>query len=146
MKRAGSLLKPFVKELGIEEGVKLEEIRRRWNTLFRKPLSSHLFPALLSRGELLIAVDSSVWLQEVKFFTGEVVKRLGPFGVKSVRFKIGSPSKHTGRHAPQKKPRALTAEEVSFVESTVSAMQDERLRDTIRNAVSRSIQAGRTKT
>jgi hypothetical protein len=148
VKRAGSLLAGVISGLDIEDGVTLEEIRRRWDTLFRQPLPTHMAPFLLSHGELLIAVDSPVWLQELRFRQDDILKKLSPFRIKSVRFKIGKISGHvssTARHsASRKKSGTLNAEEESLIEDTVSGVYDSELRETIRSAIRKSILCGKT--
>lgn len=149
MKRADSLLAGVFRELGIEDGVKLGEIRRRWNSLFRKPLPSHMAPALLSRGELLIVVDSPVWLQELRFRQDDILRKLRPFRVEAVRFKLGKVSLNVSsdaqRRALQKKPGILDGGELSLVEDMVSSVDDAELRETIRSAIGKAILAGKTK-
>ena len=63
MKKAEAVLGPMLKRLGIESGVKLERVRKDWNDIFDHDLVSHMYPALLKEGELLLNVDSPVWMQ-----------------------------------------------------------------------------------
>jgi len=149
VKRAGSLLTGVIRDLDIEDGVTLEEIRRRWDTLFRQPVPSHMAPFLLSHGELLIAVDSPVWLQELRFRQDDILRKLSPFRIKSVRFKLGKISRQVSLaardSASRKKSGTLNAEEESLIDDTVSIVDDEELRGTIRSAIRQSILAGKTK-
>lgn len=149
MKRADSLLSGVFRELGIEDGVKLGEMRRRWNSLFRKPLPFHMSPALLSRGELLIVVDSPVWLQELRFRQDDILRKLRPFRVEAVRFKLGKVSLNASSdvqpRAQQKKSRTLDGGELSLIEDTVLPVDDAELRETIRSAIGKAILAGKTK-
>ena len=94
MKRADSLLSPFIRELGIEDGVKLAEIKRNWCNLFNKPLSYHMSPLILSKGEILLNVDSPVWLQEITFYKEDIIKKMSSYGVKAIRFRLGKVSRN----------------------------------------------------
>ncbi len=49
----------------------------------------HMSPSLLARGELLLTVDSPVWLQELNFFRGDILRKLSSYGVSAIRFRIG---------------------------------------------------------
>jgi hypothetical protein len=149
VKRAGLLLTGVIRDLDIEDGVTLEEIRRRWDTLFRQPIPSHTAPFLLSHGELLIAVDSPVWLQELRFRQDDILRKLSPFRIKSVRFKLGKISRNVSSaaraSAPRKKSGTLNTEEETLIEDTVSGVDDSELRETIRSAIRKSVLCGKIK-
>lgn len=108
-----------------------------------------MVPALLSRGELLIVVDSPVWLQELRFRQDDIVRKLRPFRVEAVRFKLGKVSLNVSsdalHRAPQKKARILDSGELSLIENTVSPVDNTELRETIRSAIGKAILAGKTK-
>lgn len=150
MKRADTLLTPFLKNSGIQDGVKLSAMRAQWHHLFSKPLSYHILPFRFSQGELLLNVDSHVWLQELNFLKRDIVKKLAPYGVRTVRFRIGKtqrePESRVG-NGDVKKPtyRQLTSTELSYIEETVSGLPDEELRRTVRTILEKAIATGRTK-
>lgn len=141
MKRADSLLKPLVRDLGIEDGIRLSQIKRHWYTLFHKPLSHHMSPSFLSGNELLLTVDSPVWLQELKFYQGDIITKLALYEVKTVRFRLGrvnaAENAETGREGGKAKP--LTAHDRSFIEDTVSTIEDEELREVVKKAMGKAI-------
>jgi hypothetical protein len=152
MKRVASLLSPFIKELGIADGVKLSEIKRDWYVLFQKPLSLHMYPSVLSKGELLLNADSPVWLQELNFFRVEILKKLGPYDVKTVRFRLGrvsadiKPEDRSGATAREKpKEKTLTAEEQAFIQQTVLKINDNALRVAVKTAIEKAVTCRRTK-
>jgi hypothetical protein len=141
VKRADSLLKPLVRDLGIEDGIRLSQIKRHWHTLFHKPLSHHMSPSFLSGNELLLTVDSPVWLQELKFYQGDIITKLALYEVKTVRFRLGrvnaAENAETGREGGKAKP--LTAHDRSFIEDTVSTIEDEELREVVKKAMGKAI-------
>jgi predicted nucleic acid-binding Zn ribbon protein len=77
----------LARELGLESGLRLERMRARWDTIFGEPMALHAYPISLSEGELLIGVDSPVWLQELSFRKAALVEKLSEFGVSAIRLK-----------------------------------------------------------
>ena len=144
MKRADSVLIPFIRELGIEDGVKLAEIRRNWYNLFDKPLSYHMSPLILSKGEILLNVDSPVWLQELTFYKEDIIKKMSSYGVKTVRFRLGrvSTKVKSGIQGQKSRVKQLTTEELSYIEETVSKINDEKLKETVQKAMKKSFATG----
>ncbi len=146
MKRVGTLLPPLLKELGLEEAARFERIRKEWSTVFREPLSLHMSPSALKNGELLIAVDSPVWLQQVSLFRADIVKKVSPFGVKDVRFRIGRAGRMGGRREDtaqtlsRKKP-SLGADALREIDDTVSGLKDTGVREIVRRAMEQSFRS-----
>lgn len=104
-------------------------------------------PCTLSHGEILLNVDSPVWLQELQYYKKEVLGKLRPYGITSMRFKIGRVSSTISRDKRHEEARfkTLTAEEISLVEDTVSQIDDEELRETLQKAMKRSLSARKVK-
>ncbi|MCL0036771.1 DUF721 domain-containing protein [Thermodesulfovibrionales bacterium] len=70
----------------MEERVKLELMRKEWNNLFSGPLSVHTYPVELKDKELLINVDSPVWLGQLKFFKQDIIGKLHSYNIKEISF------------------------------------------------------------
>jgi hypothetical protein len=145
VKKADSLLIPLIKELGIEDSVRLAEIKNNWHNIFNKPLSYHMSPSMLSKGEILLNVDSPVWLQELKFYKEDIIKKMGSYGVKAVRFRLGRVSTKSEARSQKSKARSLTHEELSYIEDTVSKISGEALRETVIRTIEKALISGRTK-
>jgi len=145
VKRADSLLLPIIKELGINDGVRLAEIKRNWYNLFGKPLSYHMAPSMLSKDEILLNVDSPVWLQELNFCKEDIIKKMSSYGVRAVRFKLGRVSTKSEVRSQKSEARSLTHEELSYIEDTVSKISGEALRETVRRTIEKAFISGRTK-
>jgi hypothetical protein len=147
VRKVGSLCAPFIRELGIQDAVRLAAVKRDWDTIFSKPLSSHMSPCSLSHGEILLNVDSPVWLQELQYYKKEILGNLRPYGITSMRFKIGRVSQNMSQDKRHKesKFKTLTEEEISLVEDTVSRIDDEELRVTLQKAMKRSLSARKVK-
>ena len=147
MRRADSLLKPYIKDLGIGDGIRLSEMRRSWNVLFQGPLAGHTFPSLLSGGELLLTVDSPVWLQELNFCRDMIIKKLESYGVRTIRFRLGRVSAKAKSEAvgQKQKTKRLTGTEQDFIQETVDKIPDEGLRETFKATMEKAIVSGKTK-
>ncbi len=141
MFRVDLILNRFIENNGIHESIRLLEMKKDWNKLFAKPLSLHMFPSVLSEGNLIINVDSNIWLQELNFYKDEIIKKLHPYGVKNVRFRLGKILKQTksGFKSQKIKNYSLPPEELSYIEEILSFVNDSELREKIRNAMIKSI-------
>jgi hypothetical protein len=141
VKRIGPLISPIIKGCGLEEAVRFEEIKSEWATLFREPLSLHMCPSHLKNGELLITVDSPVWLQQLTFFKEEITKNVSPFGVTRVRFKVGRVTHQhhaQGSRTQRQTGPSLESSDVKEIEDTIATLPDNDLRDSLRKAMGKS--------
>jgi Dna[CI] antecedent, DciA len=141
VEKAGPLLSPLLRRLGIDEDVRLQRIRNDWPTLFDKPLSMHMSPSKLFEGDLLLSVDSPVWMQQLGFCKKEILNKLAAYGVKDVRFRIGriSQKQKSGRVASALTPSELSTEENLFISGVVSGIDDETIRESICKAMEKSL-------
>lgn len=147
MKRVVDLLLPLVKDLGIEDNIRLTEIKKSWYSLFKDPLSSHMWPSKLSEGEILLNVDSPVWLQELNYYKEDIIKKLNSYGIKEVRFRLGRVSTRTMSEVKSQKSkvRRFSTEEISYIDNAVSEITDPELRETVRRAIEKAIASNKTK-
>lgn len=145
VKRADVLLKPLINDLGIIDGIRLAQIKSHWHTLFQKPLAYHMSPSTLSGSELLLNVDSPVWLQELKFYQGDIIKKLAQYQVKTVRFRLGRVNAISNQEGEESrlKGKSLTAHDLTFIEETVSPVEDEDLKEVISKALAKAMTAGK---
>ena len=143
MERAESLLTPLLKRLGIDEDVRLIRIKNDWQRIFDKPLALHMSPSRLLEGELLLNVDSPIWMQQLNFCRNEILCKLKKYGVRDLRLRVGKVSwKTRDLEGPETlKIKELPAEEVTFLNQLVSAVSDNELKGAIRNAAERSFRA-----
>jgi len=146
VKKVGALIPRLLKELGLEEAARFERIKKEWSTAFREPLSLHMAPSALKNGELLIAVDSPVWLQQISLFKADIMKNVSPFGVKEVRFRIGligrmsEKKKETAEIRLQEKP-SLGRDALREIDESVSGLKDIGLRENVRRAMEQSFRS-----
>jgi len=139
VKRADSLLAPLIKRLKIEDGVRLGHIKEEWPDIFEKPISLHMSPASLKEGELLINVDSPVWLQQLSFYKETIIKKLHGFGVNTIRFRIGRVLLQTKQDKTISETKPLTENDHYYIKETVSSIPDQELKDRIKRAIEKSI-------
>ncbi len=139
MEKAGSLLGPVVRRLGIESGVRLAQIKNDWLTLFEKPVSLHMSPSRLTEGELLLNVDSPIWIQQLNFFRKEILKKLSRYGVREIRFRIGRVSPVKAREETSPRPSELSSEDARFIECLVDRIGDTELKNAVRAAARKSL-------
>jgi hypothetical protein len=146
MKRADSLLRSLISDLGIEDAVRLDEIKRNWNTLFREPLSFHMTPAAFSRKELLIVVDSPVWLQELKFYKEDIMKKLKLYGVAAIKFRLGRvPTQRSKSAGRKQEARKITENGHVFIREAVAGIGDKDLKKSLTVVLEKALSSGRTK-
>lgn len=145
MERVGAILLSAVSGLGLEERMVLESLRRQWHLLFGEPLSRHIFPADLKDSELLVNVDSPVWLQQLKFFKSEMTAKLKPYHVKEVRLRLGRVQwshRQKGLSRDQgeiRRLKALTESDAIWIEGALKPVEDSDLKESIKRTIERSI-------
>lgn len=144
MRKVSTLIPRLLKELGLEEAARFERIRKEWSAIFREPLSLHMSPSTLKNGELLIAVDSPAWLQQISLFKPDITKKLNAYGVTDVRFRIGRIAKPAGgtRRANEDRPKerpSLGRDALREIDETVSGLKDGGLRENVRRAMEQSL-------
>lgn len=147
VKKLGSLISPFIREFGLEEAIRFGAIKREWGNIFSEPLSVHMSPARLKNGELLVNVDSPLWLQQLTFLKAQVIVKLSPFGVKELRFMLGrvTPVQREKIQSFRTKPRPLKSEAVQQIEDTIAGAEDVALKESIRKAMEKALADRRTK-
>lgn len=138
MKKVNSLIAPIISNLGMEEAVKLGHLRAKWSDIFERPVLLHISPASYREGELLINVDSPIWMQQLGFYKEDITKKLSGFGVNRVRFRLGKVFR-LGKSESFSEKKQLTADDLSYINDIVSSVRDEELRNSIKKAMERSL-------
>jgi hypothetical protein len=138
MERAGSALGPLVKDLGLEDALRLYRIKEAWKEALGEPLALHTAPASLKRGLLHINADTPAWLQQAGYFREKILEKLKRFGVSDIRVKLGrvAPEKPR-RRAPEED--AFTEPDPALIEGLLSPIRDEGLRESIRGAARKGL-------
>lgn len=81
------LIAPFLKTLRLEETRDVNHLQERWETTLGKGVAAHTRPGSLHNGELVVFVDSSPWLSELKRYASrEMLANLQKaFGKETIR-------------------------------------------------------------
>jgi predicted nucleic acid-binding Zn ribbon protein len=93
-KSSGSVLPTVLKDLGLERRLAERAILKVWHDLIDPDIIAHAHPTGLRKGTLFVAVDNSVWLDEiVRYRRREILERLQhSFGrdlIQRISFRIG---------------------------------------------------------
>ena len=138
VKKLSGVLSPLLTHLGIDEAVRFEGMKEEWARLFGEPLSLHMWPSSLKRGELLIHVDSPLWLHQLSFLKADILKKLHHFNVREIRFRLGRIG-HLAKIRPSLDPEPeeppLDMDSLRYIEETTDGIQDPELRDCVRKAM-----------
>ena len=137
------LLNSLFRNLGISDRIRLEALRRQWQTIFAGPLSMHTAPVELKASKLVVAVDSPAWLQHLKFLNKEILDKIASHDIRSIQLRLGSVRVDSERQIPDKKAsladfRELTDDDRAAIDSAVSGIEDDELKDVIRQTMEKA--------
>lgn len=87
------LIAPFLKTLRLEETRDVNHLQERWEATLGKGVAAHTRPGSLHNGELVVYVDSSPWLSELKRYASKEMlanlqKAFGKENIRSVRLQL----------------------------------------------------------
>lgn len=87
------LIAPILKSLRLEETRSINHLHDRWEATMGKPVAAHTRPGILNNGELVVYVDSSPWLSELKRYAAREMlanlqKAFGKDAIRSVRLQL----------------------------------------------------------
>lgn len=87
------LIAPFLKTLRLEEARDVNHLQERWEATLGKGVAAHTRPGSLHNGELVVYVDSSPWLSELKRYASREMlanlqKAFGKEHIRAVRLQI----------------------------------------------------------
>ncbi|MGE5238179.1 MAG: DUF721 domain-containing protein [Chloroflexota bacterium] len=148
MEKLESILLSSFENLALRERISFDCLRRSWHTVCGEPLSLHTFPVDLRGGSLTVNVDSSPWLQQVRFLKKDLEEKLRDFQVKEIRFRLGRVAwKRQNEPGRKEVARGLSDEELSdadreWLQATLLSVRDEDLRDLLRRTIARTIPKG----
>ncbi|MFN3739585.1 MAG: DUF721 domain-containing protein [Thermodesulfovibrionales bacterium] len=140
LKELGSTIEGLYKDLGLSEKFILGCIKNKWPQIVGEGLSIHSEPFSINNGELLIKVSSHLWAEELRFHSDSIVEKLKPYKVKTVKFRIGKITSENRNRPSIVEPLSQPPAELSgFIESCVCCIDDEKLRESIKKAMRRSL-------
>lgn len=141
-KPLGATIEALYKGLGLRDEFILGVLKRRWPELVGEDLVRNSEPQSINDNELVIKVSSPAWAEEMKCYLDEILKRLRPYNIERVRFRIGRINPGILSVAPED-PEKLCSERnekvKEFVRASVSCIKDEILRTSVERAMMRSL-------
>jgi hypothetical protein len=138
MQRAGNILKKFIRDYGLEAGLKLPGIRRLWASLVGQPIATHSFPDTVSGTTLFVIVDTPQWMHHLSFYKHEIIEKLSSHDIKDIRFKIGKLPPPTDGTI-EVVDSHLTEEDAEYIRNTVEIIKDKDLKKKFRSWLTRSL-------
>jgi len=89
----GSVIPGVMKRLGLEVDAWLQELGEEWGTLVGAGVARHARPGRVQKNNLVVFVDSSVWLNELARYgkdelLANLQKRFGRDKVRSLSFQL----------------------------------------------------------
>lgn len=134
MQALQNILHKFVKEAGIEGGVALNNLRRRWVEIVGQPISVHTYPDIVKGSYLTIVVDTPQWMHHLGFYKDDIALKLKPYGIAGIRFRLGRiPVKEEAEKEAEEAD--LTDEDLQYIENTVGSLKDEELKESFRKLI-----------
>ncbi|MBN1884207.1 MAG: DUF721 domain-containing protein [Candidatus Krumholzibacteriota bacterium] len=73
----GDILPAVLRRLGLDRKMEEGRLRREWPGVVGDALAGRSRPRFVKGGQLFIAVDNNVWMQEIRFHQREIVERVG---------------------------------------------------------------------
>ncbi len=78
---------------GLIKGIQERRIVHDWKDLVGETIAAHTHPQEISRGKLIVRVDSSAWLHQLKFLKSDILQilqqKVGEEIVKDICFTVG---------------------------------------------------------
>jgi hypothetical protein len=140
MEKISKAFHAIFKQLGIEKAVTVEIIREKWRVIIGETISIHTSPSFFKNGQLTINVDSPEWLHELQFHQETILKKLNPFEIDTIRFKLGRIEHRQTSQPPAKRSvRSLTVHELDFVEDATAEIENLPLKEQIKKAIEKSL-------
>lgn len=139
-----SILGSSFSSLGIAAKIKEHNLKKAWAECVGAGIAKRAVPLRLIGTVLHCTVATSAWMTELVYqksaLTARLNSRLGAATVTDIVFKVGpvTPYGTVKPPAPKAPRRELTPQESRFIEDTTSGIKDERLKEAIVRAFSRS--------
>lgn len=142
MESLNNILKKFIKEFGLESGLTLNTIKSQWVNIVGQTIAAHTFPDTIKGKILILIVDTPQWMHHLSFYKEEISKKLKPYNVTGVRFRLGRlPEKTNGRQ--EENNLTLTEEDLRYIENTLRNIRDEELKEKLRSLLTHGLIKGK---
>lgn len=82
-----------LRQLGLDRELEVQRLLDAWPELVDAKIAAHTRAVELEKGLLVVVVDSPVWMTQLRFLKGHVLKRIAPRFraglVRDIRFVLG---------------------------------------------------------
>ncbi|MBC7190074.1 DUF721 domain-containing protein, partial [Candidatus Aerophobetes bacterium] len=136
--RVGEILNNLLSQLGFESKIREMKVLKSWQEVVGKGISKHSQPVKISKGNLLVKVDSSAWINELCHLKDKIIEKFNKLHknevIKDIHFRLGkiAPSFSRVRRGRRRARNInLNEEELDWVEKTVGKLKDENLKEAV---------------
>ena len=135
LKTVGDLLPKLAREAGWGAVMELATLKAEWPKLMGKAVAAHCVPDRLQRGRLTVVVDGSPWLTQLGFFKADMQAKanqaLGVERVSEVFLVVGRVKASVAPKPVAERP--LSDAEIEAVDQSISDLEDENVRESLRH-------------
>lgn len=89
-KRLDRTIPSVLRQLGLDRAIEEQRLLDAWPELVDKKLAGHTRAVSLEQGVLVVEVDNQVWMTQLRFLKGEIIRALAarfrPGSVRDIRF------------------------------------------------------------
>jgi len=142
MQSLHNILKTFVRDHGLEGGVALNAIRKKWDTLVGHTIAVHTYPDTIKNKTLTLIVDTPQWMHHLSFFKEEITGKLEHFNVSEIRFKLGR-IPETSQEKRKAEEVNLTEDDERYIENTLKNLKDDELKEKFRTLIVHGLMKGK---
>jgi hypothetical protein len=138
MQSLQDILSKFFKDSGLKNGVAINAIKRKWQSIVGKTIAAHTCPDLLRGKSLTLIVDTPQWMHHLTFYKEEIVGKLQPYNIENIRFRLGRlPEQATDTEGGE--IAQLTEDDLRYIENTVGKIRDEDLQRKFRTLITHGL-------
>lgn len=119
-----------------------------WQEIVGEHIALNAEPLRWQGKTLIVGVRSSAWMQELSMMKGDLLQKIRTaypkLFIKEVRFELAQLSDKRSGTISQHQESTLSADQEAFIEKTVSTLQDEGMRQAIRNIMRHDLSRNRS--
>ena len=150
----GEVLGPFLKSSGLKRRIQEKKLLDSWEKAVGVAIAERTQPMGVKNRVLQVRVSSSVWMQQLQFMKGLILKKLceqtGIDHLQDVRFFLGEMESLVGGGKNKEEERGrsisgLTTEERERIEKALSGIDDCEMREILSRVYSKGLAAGKNR-
>lgn len=135
MYKLGKILPSIFEKLGIDDGVKLRFLRKKWGEIFSAPITEHTYPREIKGEVLYVNVNSHAWLSELRLMKDEFLKKLYPYGISNVEFRFGRIYNQKEKLTDSKSCVSLSNQQSKLIDQILEKIHDEEIKKVLKDAM-----------